>query len=104
MSLIAGYDTESRFIGEQLGRLIEHYRAAERIYWVQEEPANMGAWFFVREHIQDILPPGAKLAYAGRVSSASTAVGSTRLHRSQQNELIATAFEGLAGDVTSEGS
>ncbi len=86
--------------GEPLSRVIERYGQAERIYWVQEEPGNMGPWFFVREHIQDILPPGSKLAYAGRLPSASTSVGSFRLHRQQQIELVEAAFAGIevAGD------
>ncbi len=37
-----------------------------------------------RYGIRDLLPENVKLAYAGRVPSASTAVGSTRLHRQQQ--------------------
>jgi 2-oxoglutarate dehydrogenase E1 component len=87
--------------GEQLSRVIERYGQAERICWVQEEPGNMGPWFFVRERIQeDILPSGSKLAYAGRLPSASTSVGSFRLHRQQQVELVEAAFAGIeiAGD------
>ena len=79
----------------RLGELIGRYPGTERIVWVQEEPANMGAWTFVRERIQDLLPEGAKLAYAGRVPSASTAVGSTRLHVLQQTALVEAAFDGL---------
>jgi 2-oxoglutarate dehydrogenase complex dehydrogenase (E1) component-like enzyme len=79
----------------RLNELIREYPLAERVVWVQEEPANMGAWTFVRERLQDLLPRGAKLAYAGRVPSASTAVGSTRLHSLQQTALVAAAFDGL---------
>jgi 2-oxoglutarate dehydrogenase complex dehydrogenase (E1) component-like enzyme len=79
----------------RLGELIYQYPNTERVVWVQEEPANMGAWTFVRERIQDLLPEGAKLAYAGRVPSASTAVGSTRLHGLQQSALVEAAFDGL---------
>jgi 2-oxoglutarate dehydrogenase E1 component len=55
----------------------------------------MGGWTFVRERIQDALRPSQKLAYAGRTESASTAVGSLRIHRQQQAELVAAAFAGL---------
>jgi len=81
--------------GEQLQSLIAKYGNAERVYWVQEEPANMGPWTFVRERIQDLLPKGGSLAYAGRVSSASTAVGSTRIHRQEQSALVDAAFADL---------
>jgi 2-oxoglutarate dehydrogenase E1 component len=81
--------------GEQLTQLIRSYSKTERLYWVQEEPANMGAWTFVRSRLQDALLPGEKFAYAGRPESASPAVGSARVHRHQQAALLAAAFEGL---------
>jgi len=81
--------------GELLGGLISQYENASRVVWVQEEPANMGAWTFVRERIQGLLRASAKLAYAGRAPSASTAAGSTRIHSKQQAALVDAAFEGL---------
>ena len=81
---------------EELSALIGRYGGASRVYWVQEEPANMGPWTFVRERIQNLILPDMKLAYAGRVPSASPAVGSLRLHRKEQQALLDAAFEGLA--------
>ncbi|MFT5444084.1 MAG: 2-oxoglutarate dehydrogenase E1 component [Myxococcota bacterium] len=81
--------------GALLNELATQYTNTDRVVWVQEEPANMGAWTFVRERLQDVLPGGAKLAYAGRVRSASTAAGSTRIHIHQQESLVEVAFEGL---------
>jgi 2-oxoglutarate dehydrogenase E1 component len=65
---------------------------ASRVVWVQEEPANMGPWTFVRERLQALLPPRAQLAYAGRPAAASPAVGSARVHRIELEELLAAAF------------
>jgi len=79
----------------RLAALIDQYPEADRVTWVQEEPANMGAWFFVRDRIEDLLSAETKLLYAGRDSSASTAVGSTRIHGKEQAALVAAAFEGL---------
>ena len=79
----------------QLDEVVRRYAQAERLYWVQEEPANMGAWTFVRGLIQDLLLPGEKLAYAGRKPSASPATGSMRVHRAEQAALIDAAFGGL---------
>ena len=42
-----------------------------------------------------MVPGGAKLAYAGRKAAASTAVGSSRIHRLEQALLVQSAFEGL---------
>jgi 2-oxoglutarate dehydrogenase E1 component len=80
---------------EALEAAVRRYSGAERLYWVQEEPANMGAWSFVRERIQDALLPDEKLAYAGRVPAASPAAGSMRVHRREQQALIDVAFRGL---------
>ncbi len=79
----------------ELATVLERYPRAERVVWVQEEPANMGGWTFVRERIQGALLPSERLAYAGRPESASTAVGSLRLHKEEQAELVAAAFAGL---------
>jgi 2-oxoglutarate dehydrogenase E1 component len=65
---------------------------ATRVVWTQEEPANMGAWTFVRERVQALLPPRAQLAYAGRPAAASPAVGSARVHRLELEALLAAAF------------
>jgi 2-oxoglutarate dehydrogenase E1 component len=65
---------------------------AKRVVWVQEEPANMGPWTFVRERLQALLPARAKLAYAGRLASASTAVGSGRVHRLELEAFLGAAF------------
>jgi 2-oxoglutarate dehydrogenase E1 component len=80
----------------QLGSSLGRYARADRVFWVQEEPANMGGWTFVRERIQDALLPSQQLGYAGRPESASTAVGSLRLHKEQQATLVAVAFAGLS--------
>ena len=79
----------------EIARVLQQYDRAEEVYWVQEEPANMGAWTFVRERIQDLLRPNQKLGYAGRSASASPAGGSARLHHHRQNKLVDTAFSGL---------
>jgi 2-oxoglutarate dehydrogenase E1 component len=81
----------------ELCALLERYESADEVVWVQEEPANMGAWTFVRERIQGALRSGSRLAYAGRRESASTATGSLRRHRQEQQDLIDTAFDRIAG-------
>jgi 2-oxoglutarate dehydrogenase E1 component len=55
----------------------------------------MGAWTFVRERIQELLPAGTALGYAGRRASASPAVGSGRIHRREQAAVLEAAFAGL---------
>ncbi len=80
----------------EISRLVRAFPEAECVTWAQEEPANMGAWTFVRERLQDLLGPAQKVAYAGRRASASPAVGSMGIHKQEQAALIDTAFAGLS--------
>jgi 2-oxoglutarate dehydrogenase E1 component len=77
----------------ELAAALARYPNATRVVWVQEEPANMGAWTFVRERVQALLPPKAKLAYAGRPAAASPAVGSARVHRLELDAFLHAAFD-----------
>ncbi len=80
---------------DEIQALTERYANAEHVFWVQEEPANMGAWTFVRERIASALRADCKLAYAGRRACASPATGSARIHRAEQTALLEAAFQGL---------
>ncbi len=68
----------------------------ERVVWCQEEPKNMGAWFFVNPLIEEALEkiPAAvsRPHYAGRLASAATATGLASKHARQQEELIDQAL------------
>jgi len=79
----------------RLREILAAYANTEKVFWVQEEPRNMGAWSFVRDRLPELLPGGVALEYAGREASASTATGSLRVHRMEQAALVADAFEGI---------
>ena len=72
-----------------LQRICGQYPDA-RINWVQEEPKNMGAWFFMAPIIIDEL--GRSPKYVGRAPAASPATGSLALHRLEQRDLLEIAF------------
>jgi len=61
------------------------------IVWVQEEPANQGAWPFIGLNLPEHLS-GRALQRATRRASASPAVGSHAVHEAQQAEVVAAAF------------
>ena len=67
------------------------------VVWCQEEPKNMGAWFFVDRRIEQVLVDiKAKLTrptYAGRLEAASPATGSFSRHNKEQNDLVNDALE-----------
>lgn len=71
-----------------LKKLLAKYKGYTEILWVQEEPANMGAW----SYIQPLVP---KLIYVGRPENATTATGSNRKHKQEQAALLEKAFGAL---------
>jgi 2-oxoglutarate dehydrogenase E1 component len=75
-----------------LAAALAPFERVERACWVQEEPANMGAWFFARDRIAAALQPGLGLRYVGRPDAAAPAGGSLRVHRREQAALVASAF------------
>ncbi|MDP2742697.1 MAG: 2-oxoglutarate dehydrogenase E1 component, partial [Hydrogenophaga sp.] len=81
------------------GAEIKKYPNATDIVWCQDEPQNQGAWFFVQHYIHENMLDGQKLGYAGRVASASPAVGYAHLHQEQQKTLIEAAFGKLKGFI-----
>ena len=74
---------------------LSRFKQAEMV-WCQEEPRNMGAWFFVDVFLQWILNQiGAKhrtMRYAGRPASASTAVGQMSKHQAQLKQFLDEAL------------
>jgi 2-oxoglutarate dehydrogenase E1 component len=79
-----------------LGKILEPYKGAKDIYWVQEEPMNMGAWYSSQHHMRKVahdLNPKWHLEYAGRDHSASPAAGYMALHLEQQEKLIRDALD-----------
>ena len=76
---------------EKIKRIANACPNLKRVVWCQEEPQNMGAWFFMQPRLRELL--GRNISYAGRPESPSPAVGSLAVHRLQQAELVSRAFE-----------
>ena len=72
--------------------LIEKYTNLSQVFWVQEEPQNMGGWNFVRPRLKAILKDKAPVQYVGRKHSGSTAEGSGRAHQLEQERILEQAF------------
>jgi len=74
---------------------LSRFKTAEMV-WCQEEPRNMGAWFFVDVFLQWVLNQiGAthrRLRYAGRPASAATATGVMSKHQAQLRSLLDDAL------------
>ena len=55
--------------------------------WVQEEPENMGAWYFIRNAMKDV-----EITPVTRQPSGSPATGLYKLHELSQTEIIDKVF------------
>jgi 2-oxoglutarate dehydrogenase E1 component len=76
---------------------LERYQGADDVLWVQEEPANMGAWRFLRPRLDTLLEElhGAceeRVQYVGRPASASPATGSAKVHKREQENVVRSAL------------
>jgi 2-oxoglutarate dehydrogenase E1 component len=69
----------------------ENHSSARDIVWVQEEPANMGAMFYMLPRLRHIAGDRPVLSIK-RSASASPATGSHKAHEMEQNTLLALAF------------
>jgi 2-oxoglutarate dehydrogenase E1 component len=74
---------------------LEGLRHGTEVFWVQEEPTNMGAWPYVKLTYSDALAQAFKLHRVSRVESASPSTGSMAAHKLEQSELIEEALSGL---------
>jgi 2-oxoglutarate dehydrogenase E1 component len=84
------YPFPKNLIADELSR----YASAADICWVQEEPQNMGGWFFMEPRLRSMLGANRRLRYAGRPASASPATGSHTIHQMEQRQLVKDAFSG----------
>ncbi len=70
---------------------LERHSSARDIVWVQEEPANMGAMFYILPRLRHIAGERPVLSVK-RSASASPSTGSAKAHEMEQNTLLALAF------------
>jgi 2-oxoglutarate dehydrogenase E1 component len=81
------------FPKEEVKILIEQYSALEDLFFVQEEPKNMGPWYYIERVWREIFPEKMPLQYVGRKESASAATGSYSMHVREYEEFMEAAFE-----------
>jgi 2-oxoglutarate dehydrogenase E1 component len=78
---------------EQLDAVFKKYKKAETTLWVQEEPANMGAWqYIISMSFNDNVNFPANLNFVARKQSASPATGFKKIHDQEQQSIVLRAF------------
>jgi 2-oxoglutarate dehydrogenase E1 component len=81
------------FPTEQLQTVLDDYQNLNEVVWLQEEPANMGAWTYVRFQLEELLAGRYPLRYIGRPRRASPAEGSATWHKRNQQAITQHAFK-----------
>ena len=66
------------------------YPNLQTVKWVQEEPANQGAWSFMAMNLPEVI--GRAIVGVSRPASSSPAVGSHHRHEVEQETLVNQAF------------
>jgi 2-oxoglutarate dehydrogenase E1 component len=75
------------FPKKQILDIISKYHNTIKWLWVQEEPQNMGAWNFIHNQIKEVI-----LEPVCRAASGSPAVGLSKIHTLEQEDIIGKVF------------
>ncbi|MFI6493962.1 multifunctional oxoglutarate decarboxylase/oxoglutarate dehydrogenase thiamine pyrophosphate-binding subunit/dihydrolipoyllysine-residue succinyltransferase subunit [Streptomyces sp. NPDC050564] len=78
------------FPQEELSAELARFPADAEVRWVQEEPANQGAWSFVGPQVHRLA--NRPIGCVSRPQAPAPAVGSARRHADEQKGLVASAF------------
>ncbi len=79
------------FPWDELRAALGAFSGLEQIRWVQEEPANMGAWPRLRPWLEEVAE-GRSLVYVGRPERASPAEGYMDAHVEEQQRIVRDAL------------
>jgi 2-oxoglutarate dehydrogenase E1 component len=74
---------------------LKGYKNLKSVVWCQEEPKNMGSWFFMKPRLDEMLEEAGleiPVRYAGRDERASPATGSEKVHAVEQKALLSEAL------------
>ena len=76
------------FPEDRIAALIAELKPSE-VVWCQEEPKNMGSWFFAEPKLR---AQGFDVKYVGRNEAASPATGSHKRHAKEQAHILSEAL------------
>src|SRR5207248_2912381 len=74
---------------DQITQVLRSYPNLLELVWLQEEPANMGAWSYIAPRLRELFP---SVRYVGRPESASPAEGSKTRHDVEQARILSAAL------------
>jgi 2-oxoglutarate dehydrogenase E1 component len=80
------------FPADELRELFSSYPNLREIFWVQEEPKNMGARSFMKYRLDEVIPEGIEYDYVGRELRASPGEGYAVAHKREQDRIVRVAL------------
>lgn len=80
------------FPWDEVKEILDRYDKVDEVFWVQEEPMNMGSWDFTEPKLRKLLDNKMPVKYAGRKPSASTATGVMQIHLKELTEFVNEAL------------
>lgn len=75
---------------EKINIILKKYCASKELFWVQEEPENMGAWWYILKNLHH-----TKIEVISPLASPTPATGSHQRFHKIQNTLINQVFKGI---------
>ena len=76
---------------QQIAEALAMYPGAKEFRWVQEEPINMGGWFYMQDRLNSQLT-GTRVMPVARTESPSPAAGFLSFHKRELVELVERSF------------
>jgi 2-oxoglutarate dehydrogenase E1 component len=76
------------FPAAEITAVLDAYPNLREVIWLQEEPQNMGAWWFVESRLRTVIRPELGPRYVGRPATASPAEGWSDAHRAEQRRIV----------------
>jgi 2-oxoglutarate dehydrogenase E1 component len=80
---------------EAVAAVLDHYSNAEQIFWLQEEPENMGPWNAIKGRLFEAHGTTHWIHRESRAESGSPATGSHAIHLQEQEDVVNRAFANL---------
>jgi 2-oxoglutarate dehydrogenase E1 component len=77
---------------DRLSEVVAGYPNATELVWLQEEPANMGAWAFAQDRLAERFADSHTILRVSRYESGSPATGSHTIHVQEQEAILEAAL------------
>jgi len=80
------------FPEDEVRDLVQSLPYLQELVWLQEEPANMGAWRYAHQRLREIAGKNVTLRVVARPERASPAPGTATMYLREQRDLIEAAL------------